>query len=100
MILFSKIAFLVSASEVKAVKHPRIQNQKMIGNLKKIYAKCYDNKKKKTNQISCSRIDLCSLTCLNTERVYLLPKKHTGPHQQEAAEILVAICSIMRPQVK
>lgn len=99
MILFSKIAFLVSASEVKAVKHPRIQNQKMIGNLTKIYAKYYDNKKK-TNQISCSRIDLCSLTCLNTERVSLLPKKHTGPHQQEAAEILVAICSIMRPQVK
>lgn len=46
MILFSKIAFLVSASEVKAVKHPRIQNQKMIGNLTKIYAKYYDNKKK------------------------------------------------------
>lgn len=49
------------------------------------------------NQISHSRIDL---PCLTTERVYLLPKKHTWPHQQEAAEILAAICSIIRPQVK
>ena len=38
MVLFSKTVFLFSASEVKAIKHPRIQNQTiMMGNLTTIY---------------------------------------------------------------